>query len=134
MADLGYALERVERPVLTVAADIPLLSAGAVDRAIDAAGDASLSVYVPVELKRDVGVSVDDGTTTMVDGRTVAPTGLNVVGVDDGESEYGDERSIVVDDERLAVNTNRPRDLRVAEALLRRRERTETDTDHGSQS
>ena len=140
VADLGYALERVERPVLTVAADLPLLSAGIIDRVIDAAGDASLSVYVPVELKRGLGVSVDDETTTRRDGRAVAPTGVNVVDVDDGESEesgdgnsgYGDERSIVVDHERLAVNANRPRDLQVAEALLRRRERTETD--YGSQS
>ncbi|GAA0233151.1 NTP transferase domain-containing protein [Halobaculum roseum] len=129
VADLGYALERVERPVLTVAADLPLLSAGDIDRAIDAAGDASLSVYVPVELKRELGVSVDEETTTTVGDRTVAPTGLNVVGDDDGE--YGDETALVVEDERLAVNVNRPRDIRVAEALLRRRERTETTPDHG---
>ncbi|QZP39099.1 NTP transferase domain-containing protein [Halobaculum magnesiiphilum] len=130
VADLGYALERVERPVLTVAADLPLLSAGVVDRAIDAAGDASLSVYVPVEAKRDLGVSVDEETTTRRDGREVAPTGLNVVGVDDGE--YGDENALVVADEGLAVNVNRPRDLRVAEALLRRRARDEASAaDHG---
>ncbi len=137
VADLGYALERVERPVLTVAADLPLLSAGVVDRAIDAAGDASLSVYVPVELKRELGVSVDPETTTTRDGRAVAPTGLNVVGADDGtgdrDGDHGDENALVVADERLAVNVNRPRDLRVAEALLRRRRRERTDQvpDHG---
>ncbi|UIP00292.1 NTP transferase domain-containing protein [Halobaculum sp. CBA1158] len=156
VADLGYALARVDRPVLTVAADLPLLSADAVDRALaaagdgdggdandagNAAGDASLAAYVPVALKRDLGVSVDPGTTRTLDGREVVPTGLNVVGGsdDDGDDSDGDgddgdrdgdgdrddgggtdERSLVLADEGLAVNVNRPRDLRVAEALLRR--------------
>jgi len=139
VADLGYALERVGRPVLTVASDLPLLTAEVVDRALDAADGAdsgtaggaaaSLTVSVPVALKREVGASVDEETTT-VDGREVAPTGLNVVG-DDGESADGN--ALVVVDERLAVNANRPRDLRVAEALLRRRrEGTETAPDHGA--
>ncbi|QZY01011.1 NTP transferase domain-containing protein [Halobaculum rubrum] len=140
VSDLGYALDRVGRPVLTVASDLPLLTAGTVDRAVDAAGGddacasgsggaaASLTVYVPVDRKREVGASVDERTTT-VDGRKVVPTGLNVVGDEDGEPV--DESALVVADERLAVNVNRPRDLRVAEALLRRRrERTETVPDH----
>ncbi|WP_348613710.1 NTP transferase domain-containing protein [Halobaculum rarum] len=140
VADLGYALERVDRPVLTVASDLPLLTAEAVDRAVDAAAGGgagasgsdgageSLAVYVPVSLKREVGASVDEGTTT-VDGREGAPTGLNVVGDDDRAD--AEENTLVVADERLAVNVNRPRDLRVAGALLRhRRERTETVPDH----
>ena len=144
VADLGYALERVDCPVLTVAADLPLLSAAVIDRVLAAAGerdgdpDASLAVYVPVELKRDLGVSVDSETATTVDGRAVAPTGLNLVGDDgsrdgdgrddgydddsrdDGYDDGSRDGSLVLADERLAVNANRPRDLRVAEALSRR--------------
>ncbi|SHG38567.1 adenosylcobinamide-phosphate guanylyltransferase [Halobaculum gomorrense] len=126
VADLGYALERVDRPVLTVVADLPLLSAAAIDRVLGAAGDragaadASLAVYVPVDLKRGLGVSVDPETTTTVDGRPVAPTGLNVVGADDGSGDGPTDASLVLDTEPLAVNANRPRDCRVAEALLRR--------------
>ncbi|MXR41881.1 NTP transferase domain-containing protein [Halobaculum sp. WSA2] len=149
VSDLGYALERIDRPVLTVASDLPLLTAEVVDRALDAAtgdtGDAvaadgagvgtadgaaaSLAVYVPVDRKREVGASVDERTTT-VDGREVVPTGLNVVGDEDGEPV--DESALVVAGEGLAVNANRPRDLRVAEALLhRQREGTEISPDHG---
>jgi len=109
VADLDAALERVGRPALTVAADLPLLASDAVNRVV-AAADGSLVVAVPVALKRQLGVSVD--TTVDGDGgdRRLAPTGINVVaGTDD--------HIYVSDDPRLAVNVNRPRDLQVAEAL-----------------
>ncbi|AXG08055.1 cobalamin biosynthesis protein CobY [Haloplanus rubicundus] len=109
VADLTAALDRVGRPALTVAADLPLLAPEPVDRVLAAAdGDASLVVAVPVSLKRRLGVSDD---ATVADGdRPLAPTGLNVVaGTDDD--------IYVSDDPRLAVNVNRPTDLWVAEAL-----------------
>jgi adenosylcobinamide-phosphate guanylyltransferase len=112
VADLGDALSRVETPAVTTASDLPLLTATAVDTALDARDDegGSLTVCVPVELKRELGVSVD--TATEHAGRRVAPTGLNVVG-------EGDGATVVVDDPRLAVNVNRPRDLQIAHLLAR---------------
>jgi len=111
VADLRTALadDRVDRPTLTVAADLPLLSGAVVDRVCDAHEGGSLTVAVPVERKRALGVSRD--TTFERDGRELAPTGVNVVG-DDAET------TLVVDDERLAVNVNRPGDVAVAERLL----------------
>ena len=107
VADLTAALDRVGRPALTVAADLPLLAADAVNRVLEAA-EGSLVVAVPVSLKRRLGGSVD--TTVESEGQTLAPTGLNVVaGTDDD--------IYVSDDPRLAVNVNHPRDLQVAEAL-----------------
>jgi adenosylcobinamide-phosphate guanylyltransferase len=104
--DLTAALDRIGRPALTVAADLPLLAPDAVDRIIDAA-DGARAGAVPADLKRRLGVSVD---TTFGTGRDLAPTGVNVVaGTDDD--------IYVSDDPRLAVNVNRPRDLQVAEAL-----------------
>ncbi|WP_417378110.1 NTP transferase domain-containing protein [Halobaculum marinum] len=113
VADLGTALERVGTPVVTVASDLPLLAGDHVDCLLDrfAAGDGvSLATYVPVGVKHEVGVSAD--TTTNVDGHTVAPTGLNLV------ADGTDDEAVVVADDRLAVNANRPRDLQVAAALL----------------
>ena len=113
VADLGVALDRVGTPAVTTASDLPLLTPAAVDIALDAPGEegGSLTVCVPVDLKRDLGVSVD--TSTDHGGRRVAPTGLNVVGEGDGDT-------VVVDDRRLAVNVNRPRDLQIAHHLLTR--------------
>ncbi|MFB6173182.1 MAG: NTP transferase domain-containing protein [Halobacteriales archaeon] len=109
VADLEYALDRVERPVITAVADLPLLPGGAVDRTLDAHDGGSLSVCVPAALKRLLGVSLD--TTVERDGRDLAPTGLNVVGEADGEST---RRTY---DARLAVNVNRRKDAEVAEEL-----------------
>jgi adenosylcobinamide-phosphate guanylyltransferase len=107
VADLTAALDRIGRPALTVAADLPLLTAETVNPVLDA-GSGSITVAVPVALKRRLGVSVD--TAFDHGGRRLAPTGVNVVAAGTDDDIY--ER----DDPRLAVNVNRPPDLRVAEA------------------
>jgi len=110
VADLGVALEAVGQPVVTVAADLPLLAGEVVDRVLEAhaAGEGPVQVCVPAALKRQLGVSVDTART--VDGRELAPTGLNTVA-------DGPERTVTSHDARLAVNVNRPADAAVAEAL-----------------
>lgn len=110
VADLGVALEAVGRPAVTAAADLPLLAEETIDRVLDthAAGEGPVQVCVPAALKRQLGVSVD--TARAVDGRELAPTGLNTVA-------DGPERTVVTYDARLAVNVNRPADAAVAEAL-----------------
>jgi len=109
VADLEAALSAVEQPVLTVAADLPFVTSSIVAGVIDAHDRGSLSVYVPADLKRELGVSAD--TTVENESSELAPTGLNIVG-------DGPERRFVLADERLAVNVNRPGDLRVAMELL----------------
>jgi len=109
--DLDAALtdERVSCPVLTVAADLPLLDGEVLDRVLAAHDGGSLSVLVPAARKRELGVS--DDTTFERDGREVAPTGVNVVG------ETGDD-AWLTEDVRVAVNVNTLGDARVAEAFL----------------
>jgi adenosylcobinamide-phosphate guanylyltransferase len=108
VADLQYALDRVEPPVLTVVADLPLLEPTHVDQTLAAADGRSLTVAVPAELKRRLGASVE--TTFERGGREFAPSGLNVVG-------ETDDAMYVSYDARLAVNVNRPDDVDLAEAL-----------------
>jgi len=107
--DLMTALETVEPPVLTITADLPLVTGRHVDRAVATADGESLSVCVPRSLVESVGASAD--TTVDHEGTPVVPTGLNVVGT-------GLDRRVVWTVERLAVNVNRPPDLRCAEDLL----------------
>ncbi|MFB6171644.1 MAG: NTP transferase domain-containing protein [Haloarculaceae archaeon] len=112
VADLGRALDRVGRPAVTAAADLPLLAPAHVSRAVErsrAAGGASVAVCVPAALKRRLDLSVD--TTTTAGGRDLAPTGLNVVGATDADE------TMTTYDARLAVNVNRLSDAAVAEAL-----------------
>ncbi|WP_436926978.1 NTP transferase domain-containing protein [Halosimplex amylolyticum] len=112
VADLQAALadQRIDEPVLTVAADLPLLDGEAVDEALDAHESGSLTVAVPTFLKSALGVSVD--VRFVHEGEEVAPTGVNVVG--DGPDE-----TVVRDDARLAVNVNRREDAEIAERLSR---------------
>ncbi|SFR99434.1 adenosylcobinamide-phosphate guanylyltransferase [Halomicrobium zhouii] len=110
VADLQAALadSRIEGPVLTVAADLPLLTPESVTAVLDRWDAGSLTVAVPVAFKRDLGASVDSSFTH--EGREVAPSGLNVVGGEPG-------RVLVREDDRLAVNVNRPADLTLARRL-----------------
>jgi len=125
VADLGAALDdpRVERPVLTVVADLPLLAGEVIDRALDAYDGRDLTACVPAVLKDAVGVSAD--RTRAHGGSDLAPAGLNVVAPDDafdGEPRCeggADERLHVSYDARLAVNVNYPDDAAVAEVLAR---------------
>lgn len=111
VADLDTALEddRLDTPLLTVAADLPLLDGETLDFALGAHDEGSLSVLVPAERKRSLGVS--DDTTFRRAGREVAPTGVNVVG-EDGDDVW------LTEDRRVAVNVNTLADARVAEQFL----------------
>jgi len=142
VADLQYAMDAVSMgeptgsAVVTVAADLPLLDGEAVDVVLDAArftgdGDsdpASLTVCVPAERKRELGISAD-AAATAIDGHDVVPAGLNVVGAStegagDRSSNDGDDSDPgavrVTDDARFVVNVNYPSDVRIAERLLAR--------------
>jgi len=108
VADLQHALAdgRVDQPVLTVAADVALLTAPAVDRVL-AAAEGATTVAVPVGRRRGLGFGVD--TAFRAGGRLLTPSGVNVVG--DGEG------LCVNTDRALAGNVNRPADLRRARWL-----------------
>ncbi len=132
VADLDEGMDRggLAPPVLTVAADLPLVDGAVVDRVLAAHaarhepedGVCSLSVCVPAERVRALGATLD--TSFAPADRELAPTGLNVVGDPDRE------RRVVLDDARLAVNVNRPRDRAVADQRLQDRE-TQSTTDNG---
>lgn len=109
VADLDDALAGLEGPTVTVAADLPLLTADHIDRAIAAAGGDSLSVCVPVSIPEKLGLSAEP--TFDHAGETVVPTGLNIVGDDN-------ERTAVWQAPRLAFNINRPADYQVVAAWL----------------
>ncbi|NGM67889.1 NTP transferase domain-containing protein [Natronolimnobius sp. AArcel1] len=115
VSDLVALLERdeIDRPVLTVAADLPLLEAATIDRVLEShergPRECSLTICVPVALKRRLGVSVE---TRLEEAPHLAPTGLNVVGAGELTEHM---RSY---NPRLAVNVNRREDSHRAAQLL----------------
>ena len=115
VSDLTAILERdaISTPVLTVAADLPLLEGPVVDRVLErhaaGSGGRSITVCVPVALKGRLGVGVD---TRLESADHLAPTGLNVVG------GGADSETLVSYDPRLAVNVNRLEETRLAARYL----------------
>ena len=108
--DLQTALERLSCPVLTVAADLPLLTGHAVDRILDRYnGTDAVQVCVPAALKRQLGVSAD--TTYDSAGHEIAPAGVNIV------TKTTTEIMFLTYNARYAVNVNRLEDAAVAEVL-----------------
>lgn len=112
VADLQHALDAIGAdgdPVLTLAADLPLLAGDALDRVLAEYDEGSLTACVPASLPDTLGVGTD--AAFEVDGRRVVPTGVNVVGGDPDDAW-------VTWDARFAVNVNYPADAAVAERLL----------------
>lgn len=107
--DLQVALDVLGGPVLTVAADLPLLDSAAVDRVLGRHDGGSLGVYTPAGIKRALGLSYDLAVER--GGHELVPTGINIAG-------GGDETTHVTYDVRFAVNVNRLEDARVAEVML----------------
>ncbi|MEY7851319.1 NTP transferase domain-containing protein [Natrarchaeobius sp. A-rgal3] len=116
VVDLQTVIDRpgLETPILTVAADLPLLEGDVVDRVLSACGDrdASWTVCVPRTLKRRLGASVESRYDSE---DSPVPTGVNVIGADTTSMRY------VSHDTRLAVNVNRLEDAELATRLLDRR-------------
>lgn len=106
--------------VLVCPADMPLLTGKGVDRVIDhyrSAGVASLSVAVPMDLARSMGVT--PSFTLDVDGRVVVLCGVSVV--DREQILTGNMLSqgyMVTEDERFALNVNTREELNIAEHWL----------------
>lgn len=110
VSDLNSVLHTHDAPMLTVSGDMPLLTAETIDTVVDQHDTGSLTVYVPVMIKRNLGLSV--GFSEQVDGEDVAPAGINIV------SNEPDDVPYVTKDYRYAVNVNTRSDARVAEHLV----------------
>ncbi|MEZ3115146.1 NTP transferase domain-containing protein [Halobaculum sp. MBLA0147] len=112
VSDLLAALDHVETPALTVAADLPLLGPDVIDDVV-AAADGSTTVHVPAVSKARLGVSVDslagdydadavggsDGTVGGGDGPADEDRGSDGgdgAAGDDGGSDGGDETATPV--------------------------------------
>lgn len=113
--DLQYALDEREpgagpdEPVVTIAADLPLLAGDAIDQVLDVYDAGSLTVCSPATLPAALGIGTD--AAFEVEEQLLVPAGVNVVGGDP-------EEPWVTWDARFAVNVNYLEDAAVAERLL----------------
>ncbi len=106
--------------VLTVAADLPLLSSKIVDEIVlrfEKCGKPALAVMAPLDLRLRHGLCSD--YTFEFKGRKVVPVGINAI---DGKkiNEYELEQELfVMNKQEVAININTPDDLNLAEKLIK---------------
>ena len=120
VSDMGFAVKSLKlQSVLTIAADMPLITGEIIDDIIDhffAFGKPALAVAVPMETKKRLSMSL--GYAFEHCGKTVVPAGINV---NDGKRIEDDELEqevYVVDKAEVAININTVGELRIAEEQL----------------
>jgi len=120
VSDVRYAIKRLKlEKVLTISADLPLVTGGIIDRIIERYNQCNkpaLTVAVPIEKKERLGLI---GEYVFEAGnKRLAPAGINLIDgrrIDEGELE---EEILIMEENEVAVNVNTPQDLSIAERLF----------------
>ncbi|MDD4811439.1 MAG: GTP--adenosylcobinamide-phosphate guanylyltransferase, partial [Methanobacterium formicicum] len=106
--DLSFILaqkELADEVILTVTADLPLLTGQIIDRVVEEyrkSPQPAMSVMVPVEIFREHGLQA----SLVLENRV--PSGLNILR---GKNTEQDEEVLVLDKIELALNINSPEDI-----------------------
>jgi len=111
--------------VLTIPADLPAVTGKFLDktiRAFEVSGKEFLAVFVPIEKRKRLGLSVS--STDEYKGVWYAVSGVNIVNGTKIQEEGKIETSAIVSDEiEVLLNINTLKDLEVAERMMRTDER-----------
>ncbi len=117
VSDMGFAVRILKlSTVLTIAADLPLITAPIIDDIVDAylrCGKAALAVAVPFELREKLGLGV--GYAFDWEGKRVVYAGINVNDgrrINDAELE---QEIYVLDKVEVALNVNTVEELCIAQ-------------------
>ncbi len=112
--------------ILTIPADLPAVTGKFLDRVISAfetSGKDFLAVFVPIEKRQSLGLSVD--STDEYRGVWYAVSGVNIVN-DAKIQEEGkiETTAIITEETEVLLNINTLKDLEIAEKLMLKREKT----------
>ncbi len=109
-------------PVLTIPADLPAVTGKFLDKVVstfEASGKDFLAVFVPIEKRQSLGLSVD--STDEYRGVWYAVSGVNIVnGVKVQEEGKIETAAIITDEIEVLLNINTLKDMEIAEELMRR--------------
>jgi len=108
-------------PVLTIPADLPAVTGKFLDKVISAfegCGKDFLAVFVPIEKRKKMGLSVS--STDEYGGVWYAVSGVNIVNGAKIQGERKIETSaIIAEDVEVLLNINTLKDLEIAEKMMR---------------
>jgi adenosylcobinamide-phosphate guanylyltransferase len=108
-------------PVLTMPSDDPAITGPILDKVInefEASGKEFLAVFVPIEKRQSLGLSIS--STDEYRGVWYAVSGVNVI---NGEKTLGEGKietaALITEEIQVVLNVNTTKDFEVAEKLLR---------------
>jgi len=120
--DMKYTVKKLRLDkVLIISADTPFLTSKMIDdilRRYKKSEKPALMVATPLETRKRLGLSID--FIVKIGDEVFVPAGINVIDgrrIDEGMMN---EDVLIIDDERVAVNINTLRDLRIARELYKR--------------
>ncbi len=109
-------------PVLTIPGDLPAVTGTFLDKVVSAfevLGKDFLAVFVPIEKRQSLGLSVD--STDEFKGKWYAVSGVNIVNGTKIQLEGKIETAAIVTDEmEVVLNINTLKDLEIAEMLMQK--------------
>jgi len=122
-ADLKQAIRKLGwmGPVLTMPSDVPAITGEILDRVVnefEASGKEFLAVFVPIEKRRSLGLSIS--STDEYKGVWYAVSGVNVI---NGAKTLGEGKvetaALITEEMQVVLNVNTTADFEVAEKLLK---------------
>jgi adenosylcobinamide-phosphate guanylyltransferase len=125
--DLKQAVFRANLmgPVLTMPSDVPAITGRFLDKVVSAfevCGKDFLAVFVPIEKRLELGLSVS--STDEYKGVWYAVSGINIVNGAKIQGEGKIETSAIITDEtEVALNVNTTKDFEVAQRIMRETEK-----------
>ncbi|KXA92887.1 hypothetical protein AKJ66_03290 [candidate division MSBL1 archaeon SCGC-AAA259E22] len=121
--DWKAAIDEVNCDIgLIVPSDLPLVTTGILGEVLDRfkeAGKPALSVYVPVGLVEDFGLTPD--MKYRVCGEDVVPAGINVIKNPNSKDAHLEQEDFILPRRELGLNVNDRKSLRVADELISQR-------------
>ncbi len=120
VGDMIYAVETAQStgPVMIIMSDLPLLNPELIDSVIEKyreAGTPALSVYVPINVCKGIGIRPD--TVFNKDGKLIVPVGINILDSNQIRSEQEDF-NLILENPKIAFNVNTVEDLQRCKDLL----------------
>jgi len=107
--------------MLTIPADLPTITGKFLDKVVNefsACGKDFFAVFVPIETRKSLGLSVD--STDEYEGSWYAVSGVNIVNgtkiLHEGKIETA---ALITTEEEAALNINTTKDLEIAEGIMR---------------
>lgn len=120
VGDMIYAVETAQSigPVMIIMSDLPLLNPELIGSVIEKyreAGTPALSVYVPINVCKGIGIRPD--TVFNKDGKLIVPVGINILDSNQIRSEQEDF-NLILENPKIAINVNTVDDLQRCKDLL----------------